>query len=264
MTWEKTDISYIVYKNWQLTPPAIEVLQLCAHPKCLWCGAGQGSKSYPQLHSQASSKVESGSSWGTYPCHSRGTIPFCSGPLWGTQREGERGGWGENFLIFSGKDASLCALPLSIFKPFTVLKLASHWSHWSHWSSFTWFHRQLVGFQTSYHRRRLWDFFARISSPRLPFLLRVNGLFLFGILVGRVALPSLVSNEKVKEEPMVMENLNTLPWVMTCQCLAEVQSLVGHGGVTESVTLTAVIFGVYIWTFNFEVRKWNMLSLVCP
>ena len=178
--------------------------------------------------------------------------------------ERERGGWGENFLIFSGKDASLCALPLSIFKPFTVLKLASHWSHWSHWSSFTWFHRQLVGFQTSYHRRRLWDFFARISSPRLPFLLRVDGLFLFGILVGRVALPSLVSNEKVKEEPMVMENLNTLPWVMTCQCLAEVQSLVGHGGVTESVTLTAVIFGVYIWTFNFEVRKWNMLSLVCP
>ena len=121
----------------------------------------------------------------------------------------ERGGWGKDFLIFSGEDASLCDFPLWIFKPFTVLKLASHWSHSkaSHGFIGCWLDSKPV---TTAEDCEV-DFFARKSSLRLAFLLRVDGLFLFGILVGRVALPSLVSKEKVKEESMVMENLNTLP-----------------------------------------------------
>ena len=51
----------------------------------------------------------------------------------------------------------------------------------------------------------------RYSSLRLAFLLIVDGLLLFLILVGKVSLPSLVSREKVKVESMVIENLNTLP-----------------------------------------------------
>ena len=53
------------------------------------------------------------------------------------------------------------------------------------------------------------DFFDKNSFLRLAFLLSVDGLFLF--LVGRVSLPPLVSREKVKVEPMVMENLKHLP-----------------------------------------------------
>ena len=49
-------------------------------------------------------------------------------------------------------------------------------------------------------------FLARNSFLRLAFLLRVDGLLLFLILVGRVSFPSLVSKEKVKVEPMVMES----------------------------------------------------------
>ena len=48
------------------------------------------------------------------------------------------------------------------------------------------------------------DFLARNSALRFAFLFRVDGLFLFWILVGRVVLPSLVSKEKVKVEPMVI------------------------------------------------------------
>ena len=55
------------------------------------------------------------------------------------------------------------------------------------------------------------DFLARKSSLRFAFLFRVDGLFLFWILVGRVALPSLVSREKVKVEPTVIANLKSLP-----------------------------------------------------
>ena len=53
------------------------------------------------------------------------------------------------------------------------------------------------------------DFFLRKSSLRLAFLLRVDGLFFFP--VGRVSLLARESREKVKEEPMVRENLKTLP-----------------------------------------------------
>ena len=53
------------------------------------------------------------------------------------------------------------------------------------------------------------DFLIRNSFLRLAFLLCVDGLFL--LLVGRVSLPSLVSREKVKVEPTVIANLNSLP-----------------------------------------------------
>ena len=47
--------------------------------------------------------------------------------LWSLMGDKEREDWEQDFLIFSGEDASLCVLPLWIFRPFTVLKLASHW-----------------------------------------------------------------------------------------------------------------------------------------
>ena len=47
------------------------------------------------------------------------------------------------------------------------------------------------------------DFFAINSSLRFALRFSVEGLLLF---LGRVSLPSLVSREKVKVEPMVMES----------------------------------------------------------
>ena len=167
----------------------------------------------------------------------------------------EREDWEQDFLIFSGEDVSLCVFPLWIFRPFAVLKLASHWSHWkaSHGFKGCWLDSKPV---TTEEDSKV-DFLERKSSLRLAFLFMVDGLFLFRILGGRVALPSLVSKEKVKEEPMVMENLNTLPWPASAWQKSR------HWVVREElVSLTAVIFAVYFWTFNLEVRKLNMLPLV--
>ena len=83
-----------------------------------------------------------------------------------------------------------------------MLPCVIHTGQWSYFwlDSFHW------KFQTSFHRR----FRVAKSSLRLAYLLRVDGLFLSCILVGRVA---LVSKEKVKVATMVTKILNTLPWL---------------------------------------------------
>ena len=48
-------------------------------------------------------------------------------------------------------------------------------------------------------------FLERNSFLRLAFLLRVDGLLLF-FIIGRISLPSLVSKEKVKVEPIAIES----------------------------------------------------------
>ena len=115
--------------------------------------------------------------------------------LWSLMGDTVRGGWEKDFLNFSGENASLCDLPLWIFRPFTVLKLELHWSHWKVSHCF-WLDSKPVNTEDAEV-----DFLARNSSLRFAFLFRVDGLFLFWILVGRVVLPSLVSKEKVKVEP---------------------------------------------------------------
>ena len=55
------------------------------------------------------------------------------------------------------------------------------------------------------------DFLEKNSSLRLVFRLSVDGLHLFLVLVEGMSLSALVSREKVKVEPMLMENLKILP-----------------------------------------------------
>ena len=154
VTWEKTDSYWLhgVYKlavdspghRWplghyipqilhQVHHLQLQVLQLFAHPECLWCGAGQGSNSDPQPHSQVftSSNVESWSFWQRWV----GDIYLSqlwqdSILFWSFMGDTEREVWEDDSLNVSCGDASLCDFPLWIFKPFTVLKFASHWSHW--------------------------------------------------------------------------------------------------------------------------------------
>ena len=54
-------------------------------------------------------------------------------------------------------------------------------------------------------------FFLRNSSCRLAFLFRVDGLLLFLLLEAGKSLPFMVSMEKLKVEPTLTENLNTMP-----------------------------------------------------
>ena len=51
----------------------------------------------------------------------------------------------------------------------------------------------------------------RNSALRFAFLLLVEGLILFLVLLSETGLVSLVSKEKVKSEPTVTENLKPLP-----------------------------------------------------
>ena len=55
-------------------------------------------------------------------------------------------------------------------------------------------------------------FLARNSFLRLAFLLAVEGLVLFLLLLEPVTFPPLASREKEKLSPIVRENLKSLPW----------------------------------------------------
>ena len=85
------------------------------------------------------------------------------------------------------------------------------------------------------------------------------GFSFFWILVGSVVLPSLVSKEKAKVEPMVMEILKSLPWRASAW-----QKSRHWVAKEESDSLTAVIF-VYFWIIKKDdsTRKWNMFFCVC-
>ena len=73
------------------------------------------------------------------------------------------------------KSTFLCVLPMWIFKPFSDLKLFSHWSHWKTISS-----SRSVSFSTEGSLSGGGPcFLARNSALFLAFLLWVDGLFLF-------------------------------------------------------------------------------------
>ena len=79
-------------------------------------------------------------------------------------------------------------------------------------------------------------FFLRNSSLRLAFLLMVDGLFFFQVLVTEVGAISLVSREKEKLEPVVREKENTNPWLASS--LQKSKHLVAKG---ESSPITGAV-----------------------
>ena len=79
-------------------------------------------------------------------------------------------------------------------------------------------------------------FFLRNSSLRLAFLLMVDGLFFFQVLVTEVGAISLVSREKEKLEPVVREKENTNPWF--ARSLQKSKHLVAKG---ESSPITGAV-----------------------
>ena len=99
--------------------------------------------------------------------------------------------------------------------------------------SFTWFHRQLVGFQTSYHRRR---FRGGLLCKKIlsPFRISFEGWWAFSLQdrcgQGCLALLGLQGEGEVGADgDGDLERL-----AMTCQCLAKVQALSGQGGVSHA------------------------------
>ena len=99
----------------------------------------------------------------------------------------------------------LCVLPMWIFKPFSDLKLFSHWAHWKTLSS-----SGSVSFSTEGSFSGGGPcFLARNSALLLEFLLWVDGLFLFFDNV--VESSSLVSKENEKEEPTLRVKLKVCP-----------------------------------------------------
>ena len=83
-----------------------------------------------------------------------------------------------------------------------------------------------------------WDFLFRKSALRLKFLCCVEGLFLFTAFAAECKV-SLVSNEKVKVEPMVSEKVKALFW------LASAWQKAMHWEAKEEFT-AAVIFLFYL------------------
>ena len=82
------------------------------------------------------------------------------------------------------------------------MKFASHWSHGKATPCFICFWLDSKSGATEGLEVA---FLARNSFLRLAFLLRVDGLLLF-LIIGRISLPSLVSKEKVKVEPIAIES----------------------------------------------------------
>ena len=73
----------------------------------------------------------------------------------------------------------------------------------------------------------------RYSSLRLAFLLIVDGLLLFLILMGKVSFAH--PGVQREGEGGVNGDRELEHLALTCQCLAEVQALGGQGGVIEDV-----------------------------
>ena len=73
----------------------------------------------------------------------------------------------------------------------------------------------------------------------------MEGLAFFLTLLPNKAISfSLVSRENEEEESVVREKLKGMQWLITDQCLAEVQAL-GHGGLGKSVSSATVISSLY-------------------
>ena len=78
---------------------------------------------------------------------------------------------------------------------------------------------------------------------RLAFLLRVDGLALFLVMETRESL-HLESRVKEKALPILRENWNNLPWLVSAlQCFAKVQALCCQRGVKFSYSCH---FGLFL------------------
>ena len=88
----------------------------------------------------------------------------------------------------------LCTLPLCIFNPFSELKTFSHWLHLKVPEEFS-------------------NFFFKKSSFLFWFLLSLDGLGFFFFFFTTWLVSPLVSREKVKEGPRVMEMEKFCPLV---------------------------------------------------
>ena len=160
-------------------------------PIIVWFDKREGS-------STCSSSLDS-SSLTSLSSHSWSSRHWCAGDMsmpqlwqastlsWSLEGETLRGGWGGGSRTFSGEGCSLCVFPLWIFRPFSDLNVESHRSQWK--PSPCCF---LFLFGESALATSDGNFLLRYSSMHLAFLLRVEGLFLFLMVVtGGASLPSL-------------------------------------------------------------------------
>ena len=112
--------------------------------------------------------------------------------------------------VAKSESTFLCVLPMWIFRPFSDLKLFSHWSHLKTFSSsgsasFS----GVVSIKEGSLSGGGPCFLDRNSALLLEFLLLVDGLFLF---FDKVDEPSpLVSKENVKEGPTLRVKLKVCP-----------------------------------------------------
>ena len=146
----------------------------------------------------------------------------------------------------------LCDFPMWIFKPDSVLKWLSHWSHWK--AAFWLVCSLSVTIFSCCWSSGLYFLFKK-SSLRFAFLRSVDGLAFF--LVAKVSL-HLVSKVKEKVDPMLSENWNALPWLVSAWQKA--MHLVAR---EESVSSTVAIL-VYFWIkpiLKLSGRKGMSLSL---
>ena len=221
------------------------------HGPEVWCSPGQVGGFLTTI---SSSSVESLSLWHWWVGDMSMPQLWQGSTLsWSLVGDTRREDCADDFLNFSGEEASLWDLPLWIFKPFSVLKLDSQWSHGKASSCVTIFSEAFWLDSKPVVEAAGWDFFIRNSCLRLAFLLRADGLFL--LLADMVSLPSLESKEKEKVEPMERENLNILPWMASAWqksmhlVAKEVSSPLEGAAIVES----------YFWT----MKIWRPVDLTC-
>ena len=115
--------------------------------------------------------------------------------------------------VAKSKSTFLCVFPMWIFKPFSDLKLFSHWSHLKTFFTVSSLEARVTSMKSAVHERGSDFFFFRNSALRLAFLLIAEGLFLFTALAAGGKQLSLVSKENAKVEPMVTEKVKDLFWL---------------------------------------------------
>jgi len=150
-------------------------------------------------------------------------------PRTGVKLRSEVGGCERSFsAVFNSEDA--CMLSMWIFNSSPLLKSESHWVH-------------LNSLEDTREETGGSAFFFRKACLRLAFLLFVEGLDLFpgGLTSG---IFPLESKEKLKEEPMLTEKVNSWPW------LANAWQRARHWEAREEMSSAAAA----IFNFTSELR----------
>ena len=80
--------------------------------------------------------------------------------------------------VAKSESTFLCVFPMWIFKPFSDLKLFSHWSHLKTFFTVSSLGARVTSMKSAVHERGSDFFFFRNSALRLAFLLIAEGLFL--------------------------------------------------------------------------------------